>query len=204
MFFSFDGVDGVGKSTQIQLLTEWLRGRDRQVTVCRDPGSTAIGEAVRKILLDRDGASFGLRSEMLLYMAARAQLVEEVIGPALSRGEIVLSDRYLLANVAYQGYAGGLSVEDIWLVGHVATRHVLPTTTFLLDMPVEEALPRLGGEHDRLESRGVEYMEQVRQGFLEESRRRPGEVIVIDANRQPQQVHGEIRDYVASLLGEAE
>src|SRR3954453_15570456 len=120
MFFSFDGIDGVGKSTQVALLTESLRARNFEVTVCRDPGSTPLGERVREILLNSDGSTpIGRCSEMLLYMAARAELVEQVIQPALAAGKIVIADRYLLANVVYQGHAGGLDAQGIWDVGRI-------------------------------------------------------------------------------------
>ena len=108
MFFSFDGLDGVGKSTQMRLFCQWLEEQGRNVVVCRDPGSTPLGERVRALLLDSDDATpIGLRSEMLLYMAARAQLVDDIIRPALATGKDVVSDRFLLANIVYQGYAGG-------------------------------------------------------------------------------------------------
>src|SRR5690348_8369476 len=135
MFFSFDGIDGVGKSTQVALLRAALRERDFDVVVCRDPGSTALGERIREVLLTNDAAtSIGRRSEMLLYMAARAQLVEEIIRPALDSGKIVIADRYLLANVVYQGHAGGLDPDEIWNVGRVATGSVEPDAILLLDM----------------------------------------------------------------------
>src|SRR4051794_34374945 len=115
MFFSFDGIDGVGKSTQVRLFDEALRSRGYDVVVCRDPGSTPLGERIREVVLSSDEATpIGRRSEMLLYMAARAQLVEEVIRPALDAGRIVVADRYLLANVVYQGHAGGLDPNQIW------------------------------------------------------------------------------------------
>ena len=111
MFFSFDGVDGSGKSTQSALFVEWLRAGGYEVTVCRDPGTTALGEAIRSLLLNRSDTAIGPMSEMLLYMAARAQLVDEVIEPALQAGRVVVSDRYLLANVVYQGHAGGVNAD---------------------------------------------------------------------------------------------
>src|SRR5688572_12111153 len=118
MFFSFDGIDGGGKSTQVQLFVEALRAGGLDVVVCRDPGSTALGERVRELLLACDDQTvIGRLSEMFLYMAARAQLVDEVIRPALEAGKIVVSDRYVLANVVYQGHAGGLEPESIWQVG---------------------------------------------------------------------------------------
>src|SRR3954452_23253261 len=126
VFFSFDGIDGAGKSTQVRLFEEALRKQGYDVVVCRDPGSTPLGERVRELLLASDDATpISRRAEMLLYMAARAQLVDEVIGPALAAGKVVVADRYLLANVVYQGHAGGLKPEDVWQVGLVATGGVM-------------------------------------------------------------------------------
>src|SRR5206468_12786864 len=126
------------------LFAEWLCGKGQDVVTCRDPGSTALGEKLREIVLGRDTTPIDRRSEMLLYMAARAQLVEEVIRPALAARKTVVSDRFLLANVVYQGHAGGLDVESIWRVGEVATGGLTPDITFLLDMPADEASARIG------------------------------------------------------------
>src|SRR5690348_15365648 len=112
MFFSFDGLDGVGKTTQMDLFCDWLRSAGQEVITCQDPGSTPLGEMMRKILLERGPTPIDRRSEMLLFMVARAQLVAELIKPALAAGKTVVSDRYLLANVVYQGYAGGLDVDE--------------------------------------------------------------------------------------------
>src|SRR6476620_11347193 len=140
MFFSFDGIDGVGKSTQMRLFEEALRRHGLDVVICRDPGSTPLGEQVRDILLTSDSSTpIGRRSEMLLYMAARAQLVDQVIRPALEAGRVVVSDRYLLANAMYQGHAGGLDPKQIWQVGRFATDGILPDCVFVLAMPVEAA-----------------------------------------------------------------
>ena len=133
MFFCFDGVDGVGKSTQSRAFCQWLRELGRDVVSCRDPGSTELGEALRKIVLEDHGTPLHRRSEMLLYMAARAQLVEQVIRPALLAGKTVVSDRYLLANVVYQGHAGGLSAAQVWQVGEVAVDGLRPDLTLVLE-----------------------------------------------------------------------
>ena len=131
MFFTFDGVDGVGKSTQIRLLADWLREQGREVVTCRDPGGTALGETAAGLLLDHHDVPIHRRSEMLLYMASRAQLVEEVIRPALAAGKVVVSDRYLLANVVYQAHAGGPRCldDDVWRVGEVTVGGVMPRTS---------------------------------------------------------------------------
>ena len=136
MFFSFDGIDGVGKTTQMDLFCRWLAERGETVVTCRDPGCTPLGERVREILLTvtriRQSPA---AAEMLLYMAARAQLVDDVIRPALGAGKIVVSDRYLLANLVYQGHAGGLDIEAIRQVGAIAVDGIYPDAVFLLDMP---------------------------------------------------------------------
>jgi len=193
MFFAFDGVDGAGKSTQIRLLAEALRTLGREVLTCRDPGSTALGERLREILLHHHGPAIHRRSEMLLYMAARAQLVEEVIRPALTAGQVVISDRYLLANVVYQAHAGGLVASDVWQVGQVAVAGVMPRLTFVLDMPAAKAACRIQRQRDRMEAQGLDYLERVRQGFLLEAARQPQQVIVIDADRPAELVHADVR-----------
>jgi dTMP kinase len=180
MFFSFDGVDGVGKTTQLELFCQWLRQRGDDVLMCRDPGGTRLGETIRDILLEHSDITIGARSEMLLYMASRAQLVEDVIRPALETGKTVVSDRFLLANVVYQGHGGGLDVDSLWQVGLVATAGLLPDLTFLLDMPAAESVGRIGREPDRMEARGTEFMERVRQGFLVEANHRD-KIVVVNA-----------------------
>jgi dTMP kinase len=199
MFLSIDGGDGTGKSTQIALLCEWLRAGGHDVIACRDPGSTAVGEAVREILLHRHDLAIDRRSEMLLYMAARAQMVEEVIRPALAAGKTVVSDRFLLANVAYQGYGGGLDVETLWNVGRVATGGLLPDMTIVLDVSPETAAKRLSRQRDRMELQGDAFHARVRQGFLTEARRRPGQIVVVSAEGPIEAVQDEIRRHVKSL-----
>lgn len=199
MFLSFDGVDGAGKSTQIRLLADWLRAQGKNVIECRDPGSTPLGEKLRAILLDRHDMPIDRKSEMLLYMAARAQLVEEVIRPALAAGKWVLSDRFLLANVVYQGHAGGLDPDEVWQVGAVTVGGIMPRLSIVLDMPADKAAARIQREHDRMESQGLAYLERVRQGFLLEAARKPNEIVVINADRAPDAVHGDVVATVNSL-----
>ena len=200
LFLSIDGCDGTGKSTQMELLTEWLASMGRDIVTCRDPGSTPLGEEVRGILLNRTDLHIHRRSEMLLYMAARAQLVEEVIRPALAAGKTVVSDRYLLANVVYQGHAGGLDVKTLWEVGRIATDGVSPDLTLLLDMPADAASARLKRSLDRMELQGDAFHARVRDGFVAEARRRPREIRAIDASRSIEEVHAEVREAVSAIL----
>ncbi len=200
VFISLDGLDGGGKTTHCRLLADWLRGQGRAVTVCRDPGGTPIGELIRELLLDRR-SDMSLPCEMFLYMASRAQLAQQVIGPALERGEIVLADRYLLANVVYQGHAGGLGANIVWQVGRLATSELLPDLTLVLDVPVEQALARKDTPPDRMESRGAEFYQRVREGFLAEARRDPEHIHVIDTRQSIEAIQERIRAEVARVLG---
>jgi dTMP kinase len=202
MFLSIDGGDGTGKSTQLRLLCQWLQEQGRTVVTCRDPGSTRLGEAVRALLLDHHDLEIHRRAEMLLYMAARTQMVEETIRPALAAGNTVVSDRYLLANVVYQGHAGGLDVETLWAVGRVATGGLMPDLTIVLDMPAAAAAARIQRARDRMEQQGDAFHARVRDGFLSEAARHPGEIVVVNAARTVEEVQAEIRKAV-TLHGES-
>ena len=192
LFFTFDGIDGTGKSTQLQRFGDWLAELGHDVVACRDPGSTRLGEALREIVL-RGEMPIDARSETLIYMAARAQLVEEIIRPAMLAGKTVVSDRFLLANVVYQAYGLSLDPDDVWSLGEFATGGLHPTKTFLLDMDVETAGQRIDANADRLEQRDVEYHIRVREGFLTEAARNPQQICVIDANQSIDDVHQAIR-----------
>jgi len=200
-FLSLDGIDGTGKSTQLRLLAERLRSLGYAVTTCTDPGGTELGAKLREILLFGKQQNTAMRAEALLFMASRAELVHRVIEPALKRGEIVISDRFLLANVVYQGHAGGLNAEDLWSVGYFATGGVEPDLTIILDLPVGAARSRLSGQPDRLESRGADYFEKVRAGFLQEAAAQPQSRIVVDASPSLNAVHETIFAHVQRFLG---
>jgi dTMP kinase len=200
MFFSFDGTDGVGKSTQIELFKHWLIDNGHEVVLCRDPGSSLLGERLRDLLLDKHDINIARRSEMFLYMTARTQLVEEVIKPALASEKTVICDRYLLANIVYQGHAGGLDSEVIRQVGAVATDGISPDLTILLDMDVTNARGRMDRELDRIESQGLEYMEQVRQGFLSEAANSSGSIKVVDASHDIATIHKKIVSLASAFL----
>jgi len=200
LFLSVDGGDGAGKSTQLDLLLPWLRERGHDIVACRDPGSTPLGEAIRQIVLHRQDLAIHRRAEMLLYMAARAQLVEEVIRPALDQGRTVVSDRYLLANVVYQGYGGGLDVEELWRVGNTAVAGLMPDLVLLLDVPLEVAQQRIGRPLDRMESQGEEFRRRVRDGFLAEAARRPDQILVVDASGTVAEVQAALRARLCAWL----
>jgi len=208
-FLTLDGPDGAGKSTQITSLANWLRSVGYDVVTCRDPGSTPLGDRLREIVLDRHSVGISMRTEMLLYMTSRSQLVDEVIRPSLSEGKIVISDRFLLASLVYQGYAGGLSREEIWEVGRVATGGLLPDLTIILDIPPVLGRERAGGARDRIEDRPELYHERVRQGFLEAYRERqtpdgsaiyPASICLVDATPEPELVYNRLQHEVRSAL----
>lgn len=199
LFISLDGLDGTGKSTQCRLLADWLRGRGYAVTACADPGGTALGTSIRHLLLDHR-QDLALMCEALLFMASRAQLLAEVIRPALDAGHVVVSDRFLLANVVYQGHAGGLDPNQLWQIGRLATAGLEPDLTFVLDLPVEVAQARRSGPADRVESRTVDYHHRVREGFLTEARRRPERLRVLDAGQSLATVHEQICQEVSRVM----
>ena len=201
-FIALDGIDGSGKSSQIGTLVTWLEHRGCRVTTCRDPGSTPAGDAIRAILLDRHDLHLGPTAEMFLYMAARAQLVQEVIRPALDRGEWVVSDRYLLANIVYQGHAGGLASEVIRDVGGVATGGLMPDLVLLLDVDLAVSAARLDRPLDKLENRGDGYRRRLREGYLAEAARQPDVIQVIDADASVEEVGRRIRAAITARFPE--
>ncbi len=201
LFVSLDGLDGTGKSTQCGLLADWLRHEGSEPIVCVDPGGTAVGKAIRDLLLEhRPAWGMSLPCEALLFMASRAQLVTELIRPALDAGRPVISDRFLLANVVYQGHAGGLDPQQLWAIGRFATGGLEPDLTLVLDLPPEAALTRRQRPPDRLESRDADYQARVREGFLTEARRQPGRIRVLDAGRPVEAVHRQICEEVLRVM----
>jgi dTMP kinase len=201
VFLSLDGIDGAGKSTQCRLLAEWIAGQGREVVSCVDPGGTPLGQELRGILLSHEGP-ISPACEALLFMASRAQLVSEVIRPALDAGKDVVCDRFLLANVVYQGYAGSLDIDLLWQVGVLSTGGLAPDLTFVLDLPLDAALSRRDRPADRMERRGAEYLRRVREGFLTEARRKPDRIQVVDAAGEVDEVQRELRERVRRLLKE--
>jgi dTMP kinase len=200
MFFNFDGIDGAGKSTQMGLFCDWLRQMGHNVVACRDPGSTPLGETIRRLLLENSDVPISRRAEMLLYMAARAQLVDQVIAPALAAGKIVVSDRFLLSNVVYQGHAGGLGADYVWELGRAATGGVQPEISFVLDLSPEAAARRMERPLDRMEREGLEFHRALRAGFLAEADRDPVRIVVIDSDRPIDAIQTDLRDAACRVL----
>ncbi len=180
-FIVFDGPDGSGKSTQFARFLKLCEEADLPVCDVREPGGTAIGENIRRILLDQSSGDMSTRCEMLLYMASRAQLVEERIRPALERNELVLADRFVSSTLAYQGAGGGLSREDIEAVARAACQGLQPDLTVIFDADEATASSRVSAERDRIESRDASYRQRVRAGYLDQAKRDPERCVVIDA-----------------------
>lgn len=199
MFIVFEGVDGSGKSTQLQRCHTWLDESGQDVVVCRDPGSTGLGDRLRQVLLDKSDLNIDPVSETFLFMAARAQLVREVILPARQENRIVLCDRFLMSTVVYQGYAGSLDPQTVRQIGETATAGLQPDLTLVFDTSVDVAMGRMGQHLDRMESRGEEFMETVRRGFLSESAASPCST-VIDASGDPADIQQLVRRAVQSCL----
>ncbi|MGV3486438.1 MAG: dTMP kinase [Planctomycetaceae bacterium] len=191
MFITLDGIDGAGKSSQVALLCDHLESQGERVLRVRDPGGTPAGEAIRSLLLDSD-LTMDRRCEALLFLAARSQLVESQIRPALQAGTIVVSDRFLLANVVYQSIGSDLQPDDLWRVGEWASGGLRPDLTLLLDMPAEAAMARLDRPKDRMESRGKDYLEAVRLAFLVQLPRAAHSTAIIQADRPLEEIHQEI------------
>ena len=207
-FIVLEGVDGAGKSTQAYLLSKYLSEKKFRVLPTREPGGTPLGERVREILLDPGEDRITSQCELLLYMASRAQLVGEVLIPSLEQGFIVVSERYLLSSIAYQGYAGGLPIEPIEYIGAFAISGLEPDLAIVLDIDPEIAMRRDSGpiaaadaEYDRIEKKGIEFQKKVRQGFLALAAKHPDKIKVLDASRTHKEVHEAIKKLVAGVIG---
>ena len=199
-FLAFDGPDGSGKSTQIAKFVDWCRGEGLAVQCVREPGGTSIGEEIRTILLDPANADMDVVCEMLLYMASRAQLVAQVVRPARERGELVVADRFVSATLAYQGTAGGLSMECIQAVAEVAVGDCWPDLTLILDVDDDVAAGRVGADPDRMEQKGPEFQRRVRAGFLEQAILWPQRYRVVDASGAAQTVFGRVLEAVSDFV----
>ena len=202
MFISFEGIDGVGKSTQIRLAEDYLRARGHDVVTTFEPGGTDLGQEIRNLLLHRKG-DVAPRSEALLYAADRAHHVATKIRPALASGKIVISDRYLDSSVAYQGAGRKLSADEVRNISIWAVDGLLPELTILLDLDAAKASKRrenTGQEADRLESEKLEFFEAVRAEFLKLAKAEPTRFLVVDAEAAPDEIFEHISTKLDELL----
>ena len=203
VFISLEGIEGCGKSTQSKMLYEYLSQLGNCVILTREPGGTSIAEKIRDLLLDPKNDSMTDTAELFLYLASRAQHVEQVIVPALNEGKIVICERFNDATYAYQGFARGLDLNLLVDLTKIATSGLEPDLTLLLDLDVEEGLLRaekLKNHRDRLESESIDFHNKVRNGYLTIARNNPQRVKVIDANGTIDEVHLRIRNCVDEMF----
>lgn len=199
LFIVFEGIDGAGKTTQVKLLAGALTGKGYRVLVTRDPGGTALGEALRNVLL-YSASSIDPRAESMMYAAARGQLVSEIILPALEGGAVVVSDRFTDSTLAYQGSGRGISKEFLDLINSYACRDLAPDLTVLLDMDPAGALSRLDRPEDRMEKEGWEFLRQVRKGYLDLVERDPHRYLVLDATQPVEELFARVMEAVTRRL----
>jgi len=199
-FIAIEGGDGAGKSSQQALLAEWLRQKGHEVVVTREPGATRVGGFLRELLLDVANAGLSARTETLLYAADRAEHVETVIRPALERGAVVVTDRYVDSSIAYQGAGRALAAEDVGRLSRWATGGLRPNLTVIVDVPPEIGLRRSHEPADRLESESVEFHERVRRGFLELAAREARRYLVVDGTQSPEQVLAAVKERLLGSL----
>jgi len=210
-FITLEGVEGTGKTTQSALLCDYLRAHDIDVVETREPGGTPLGEGIRPLLLSQRQKAPSARAELLLFLAARAQLVEEIIAPALAAGKWVVCDRFSDATVAYQGYGRGLDVEDIKRLNEIATGGLRPDRTILLDLDIETGIRRAlagkkefsgGGRGDRMEKEDAEFHGRVREGYLELAKREPDRIVTIPVTGSIEDIHRAIVSLVEPILAD--
>ncbi len=207
-FITFEGIEGSGKSTQIVQLANYLSAHGRSVILTREPGGTAIGDQVRKVLLDPANTALDPRAELLLYAAGRAQHLAELIRPALKAGKIVFCDRFSDATLAYQGYGRGLNLELIRSLDRIVTEGKRPDLTILLDIDAAAGLSRARGRNSRsgleaearFENEHLSFHERVRQGYLELAKQEPGRFRIVDASPSPEIIQNKLRQIVDEML----
>ncbi|MFH0771499.1 MAG: dTMP kinase [Candidatus Omnitrophota bacterium] len=199
IFITIEGPEGSGKSTHSKLLCDFLKNKGYEVVHSREPGGAAISESIRKILLDKDNKDMDAKCELLLFLAARAQIVSEIIKPALKRDCVVVCDRFHDATVAYQGYGAGIDLKLIESIGKFVSGGIKPELTILLDVKTEEGLRRAGAK-DRMESKSLRFHKRVRRGYLALAKKEPHRVKLIRTEGEIEQVQDKIRKEVSKLF----
>jgi dTMP kinase len=187
LFITFEGADGCGKTTQMNLLKEYLQTKGFDIVTTREPGAKGLGEHIRKLLLDYDGVVSN-KCESFLFLADRAQNIDTIVTPAINKGKIVLCDRHTDSTVAYQGYGRGLDINKINKLNTIATGGKTPDLTFVFDVDVETSMQRVGTEKDRMENSGKEFFNRVRNGYLEIAQKEPNRVYIIDSTKSIEEV----------------
>lgn len=199
LFITFEGADGCGKTTQLNLLKDYLEEKGFEVVVTREPGGKGLGEKVREILLNYDG-EVSNRCESFLFLADRAQNIDIIVNPAIEQGKIVLCDRHTDSTVAYQGYGRGLDLVEINTLNNLATGNKKPDLTLVFDVDIETSMKRVGNEKDRMESAGMEFFNRVRNGYLEIAKQELNRIKVIDATKQIPDVHNDVVKVIENIL----
>ena len=199
LFITFEGCDGCGKTTQLELLAKYLQGKGYDVIVTREPGAKGLGEKLREILLNYDG-EVSSNCESFLFLADRAQHIDTIVKPAIDAGKIVLCDRHIDSTAAYQGYGRGLDLEQINYLNNIATSGLKPDLTLLFDVDIETSMARVGKNKDRMENAGIEFQEKVRHGYLELAKKEPKRIKVFDSGKTIEQLHQEVLGTIAPLL----
>ncbi len=198
LFITFEGADGCGKTTQLNLLADYLR-QSREVLISREPGAKGLGEKLREILLNYD-EEIAPRCESFLFLADRAQHIEQIVKPAVLEGKIVLCDRHTDSTVAYQGYGRGLNLNEINYLNNLATGGLKPDLTVVFDVDIETSMARVGSEKDRMETSGTEFFNRVRNGYLEIAKQEPERVKVLNAAKSIDAVFSDLLKLVTPLL----
>ena len=199
MFITFEGIDGCGKTTQVELLKSYFEKFGNEVISIREPGSTNISEQIREILLNPENKELSSESEALLFASARAQIVEEVIKPSLEKNIIVICDRFIDSTIAYQGFGRGMEIEYLNKINSFATQNILPEYTFFIDISIEESQNRLSSANlDRMESIGSEFFENVRKGFVNLSDKYPDRIYKIDGELPINKIQEKINSIIFS------
>lgn len=203
IFITIEGPDGAGKTTQRELLQTYLESKGYDVLITRDPGGNPISEEIRKVILNKDFTQMGYMTELLLYAAARAQLVKENIKPALDAGKAVIADRFVDSSAVYQGIGRGLGVDTVYKVNEFALQGVMPDMTFLMDLDAEVGIARKKNqaELDRMENEKLEFHQKVVEGYRMLADMQPDRIIKIDASLPADEIHGIIIKYVEKRLG---
>lgn len=198
LFITFEGCDGCGKTTQLNLLADYLSRKNIDFIVTREPGAKGLGEKLRAILLNYDG-EVSPTAEAFLFLADRAQHIDMIVKPALDEGKIVLCDRHTDSTIAYQGYGRGEDIESIKAFNDVATGGLKPDLTLLFDVDSETSMKRVGKDKDRMESAGIEFQKRVRAGYLEIAKEEPERVKVLDSRKSIEELHQEVLGIFAGV-----
>ena len=199
LFITFEGADGCGKTTQLNLLKDYLENNGYEVVLTREPGGKGLGEKVREILLNYDGEVSNC-CESFLFLADRAQNIDIIVNPAIEQGKIVLCDRHTDSSVAYQGYGRGLDINQINTLNNLATNNKKPDLTLVFDVDIETSMQRVGNEKDRMESAGKEFFNRVRNGYLELAKQEPDRIKVIDSTKSIQEVQKDVLEIIKTKL----